>query len=84
VLYPNINSKAVVPVIIKNLLPIGFSGIAISGIIAVTMSSADSFLNTASVILTKNLGNSTKLKNVKFNTLLLGILAIMIARGSAV
>jgi Na+/proline symporter len=79
VLYPNINSKAVVPVIIKNLLPIGFSGIAISGIIAVTMSSADSFLNTASVILTKNLGNSTKLKNVKFNTLLLGIFAIMIA-----
>lgn len=79
VLYPNINSKSVVPVIIKNLLPIGFSGIAISGIIAVTMSSADSFLNTASVILTKNLGNSTKLKKVKLNTLLLGIFAIIIA-----
>lgn len=79
ILYPNINSKSIVPVIIKELLPIGFSGIAISGIIAVTMSSADSFLNTASTILTKNLGNSNKLKIVKLNTLALGIIAIIIA-----
>lgn len=79
VLYPNINSKSVVPVIINNLLPVGFSGLAISGIVAVTMSSADSFLNTASTILTKNLGNSRKLKIVKLNTLLLGVIAIIIA-----
>lgn len=79
ILYPNVNPKSVVPVMIKDLLPVGLRGIAISGMVAVTMSSADSFLNTASVILTKNLCNSTKLKSVKMNTLLLGILAILIA-----
>jgi len=51
VLYPHIPSQTALPYAIKMLLPIGAKGLAISGILAVIMSTADSYLNTAGLLL---------------------------------
>lgn len=49
VLLPEINSNAVFPSMINLLVPIGLKGIVISGVVAIIMSSADSFLLSSSV-----------------------------------
>lgn len=48
-LNPDIPSKDAFPYLINNLLPIGVRGLVVSGMLAVTMSTADSYLNVASV-----------------------------------
>lgn len=49
VLAPQLDSNMALPYVIQNALPIGLSGLAQAGIIAVVMSSADSYLNAASI-----------------------------------
>jgi SSS family solute:Na+ symporter len=51
VLYPNIESQQVVPHLIHNLLPIGVKGLAIAGLLAVNMSTIDSYLHAAGLAL---------------------------------
>ncbi|MFO7569801.1 MAG: sodium:solute symporter family protein [Smithellaceae bacterium] len=53
-LTPDISSNLALPAIIKVVLPIGLSGLVISGVISIVMSSADSFLNAASVALVQD------------------------------
>jgi Na+/proline symporter/signal transduction histidine kinase len=48
---PSISSKAVVPSLMQNYLPIGLKGLAITAFLAVIMSTADSSLNAATVLL---------------------------------
>lgn len=81
ILYPNINSNEIVPHIIKNLLPIGIKGIAISGMIAVIMSTIDSNLNTSGIILTHNIFHKVKneLLSMRINTGIIGLIALVIA-----
>jgi SSS family solute:Na+ symporter len=50
---PSINGKEVVPILMKDFLPIGFKGLAITAFLAVIMSSADSVLNAATVLITE-------------------------------
>lgn len=45
----NISSNLAMPTVIAKVLPIGLKGLACASIISVVMSSADSFLNAASV-----------------------------------
>ncbi|MBX9889825.1 MAG: sodium:solute symporter family protein [Amoebophilaceae bacterium] len=47
VLYPSIAAKWIVPHIVQTLLPVGLKGLAITGLLAVVMSSADSYIHVA-------------------------------------
>jgi solute:Na+ symporter, SSS family len=49
IMSPNLNPNLALPHALLNVLPIGLKGLAVAGMIAVIMSSADSFLNAASV-----------------------------------
>jgi SSS family solute:Na+ symporter len=73
--------------VIKESLPIGVKGMAIAGIISVVMSSADSYLNSASVTLIHDILPSLKIKVsakkelnlMRWATALLGVGAISFA-----
>lgn len=51
ILYPNIEAKQVIPHLIHNLLPKGVQGLAIAGVLAVGMSTIDSYLHVAGLTL---------------------------------
>jgi solute:Na+ symporter, SSS family len=53
-LNPGISSNLALPEVIKVVLPVGLSGLMISGVISIVMSSADSFLNASSVALVQD------------------------------
>lgn len=48
-LEPNLKPTLALPYVIQTVMPIGLKGLAIAGMIAVIMSSADAFLNAAAV-----------------------------------
>lgn len=86
VLFPEIDANLAMPTMIKEVLPIGLMGIVVAGVISIIMSSADSFLNGASVAavhdVIKPLMNTDDEKNfrlVKIINILVGILAIVFA-----
>lgn len=88
VIAPNHNSSNIFLYLVDNTMPIGFKGLAVSGIIAVIMSSADSFINTAAVcashdifkgVLGNRLSDKSELKIAKYVTLFSGLLACFIA-----
>jgi SSS family solute:Na+ symporter len=88
-LYPNIAvSYNLVPHIIQDLLPIWGKGFATAGLLAVIMSTADSYLHAAGLLLAHDILKPISDKiNIKLNelrvaqygTLLIGIAAIVIA-----
>jgi len=49
---PNLDPNLSMPFVITEVLPIGLKGLVIAGVISIVMSSADSFLNGASVAFT--------------------------------
>lgn len=70
------------------VLPIGMRGLAAAGLLAVIMSSADSYLNSAAVVLVRDiitpfrlmpLGEKTSLRLAQLITLIIGISAVFIA-----
>ncbi|MFQ6723389.1 MAG: sodium:solute symporter family transporter [Opitutales bacterium] len=74
--------------LITNCLPVGIFGIAIVGILAVLMSSADSVLNSGSIVLVndlilpfvkRDLSENTKLKLVRITSIFIGICALIFA-----
>ncbi|MBS0236000.1 MAG: sodium:solute symporter family protein [Proteobacteria bacterium] len=73
--------------LINVLMPIGIKGIVITGLIAVIMSTADSWLNTTSVICAHDIvkaiwpkiSQKTELAVARFATLLIGLFAIILA-----
>ncbi|WP_223245673.1 sodium:solute symporter family protein [Cardinium endosymbiont of Bemisia tabaci] len=88
VLYPSIKPNIVVPHIIQELLPAGIKGLAIAGLLAIIMSSADSYIHIAGVTLIhdvisplckKRLTTFNECYWVRYTTLLTGFLAIFIA-----
>jgi SSS family solute:Na+ symporter len=87
VLKQDLDPLLAMPYIIE-LLPIGFKGLAIAGLIAIIMSTADSILNTASIMLVndiilvltkRKLSDSTQLRLAQFSTFFIGIFAIVAA-----
>ena len=81
-------SGAALPYLISTILPVGMKGLAISGIIAVIMSSADSVLNAAGIALVhdvikpmrKNImGNEQELFWIRIITFCLGCMSVYIA-----
>lgn len=45
--YPGISASEALPHVVHKLLPVGVKGLAVIGLLAVIMSTADSFLNSA-------------------------------------
>jgi len=56
-LNPELNANLALPYVVETALPIGLRGLVVAGIIAVVMSSADSFLNSASVAFVNDIVN---------------------------
>lgn len=87
-LQPDLNPNLAVPYIVKTALPVGVVGIVIASIICVVMSSAESFLNAASVAFTndivkplakKPLSHQQELWVAKGMTLVSGLGAVIMA-----
>ena len=54
VLYPDANATSILPRMVLNVLPAGLSGLVMVAILAIIMSSADSFLNAISVSMVRD------------------------------
>jgi len=85
---PDLDPNLSMPFIIKEVLPVGLKGLVIVSIMSIVMSSADSFLNAASVSFTHDIlepvkrGTMTEkqiLISVRLITIFVGIIAVIIA-----
>ena len=85
---PTLESTLALPFVIKTVLPVGLKGLAIAGLIAVVMSSADSFLNAASIafihdivrpLRSKSRAPKRELRLTQITTFIVGISAIFFA-----
>ena len=89
VLFPHLHrADQALFTLITNCLPVGVFGIAVIGILAVLMSTADSFLNSGSIMLVNDvitpfikrpLSEATKLKMARIASLFIGLAAIIFA-----
>jgi SSS family solute:Na+ symporter len=88
VLAPNIDSNTAFFYIIDVGLPVGLKGIAISGLLAVVMSTADSYLNVASITIVRDilkpclpnkLSDAQELGLMRFATAFFGVFAVVMA-----
>ena len=95
-LHPEIKPGNFTPFLIKEVFSQGMQGILVCGVLAVMMSTADSFLNTAGIIAVRDIIRplsatfSTKhsffvceVRLMQLLTLVIGVLAIMTAQKSA-
>ncbi len=84
---PNINSDNLIPYMMDNYMYSGIRGIFIIGIMAMCMSTADSYINSSSVLLVHDICKSGGIKLtrkkelllVRISSLLLGIFALIIS-----
>tara|TARA_A100000171_G_C2136053_1_gene150342 strand:+ start:1406 stop:4078 length:2673 start_codon:yes stop_codon:yes gene_type:complete len=87
VLIPETDASLAMPALINQILPTGLKGIAMIGMVAVIMSTCDSYLNAASVSLVHDtikplaphLSHRSELALAKIITFILGIFSIIIA-----
>ncbi|MFP2769398.1 sodium:solute symporter family protein [Oceanisphaera sp. KMM 10153] len=88
ILYPDISPDLAMPELIRTALPLGITGLVLASLLAVVMSTADSYLNSASVIFVKDIyqsfinpdvGEKKKLWIERLVNLLIGIGAIVFA-----
>lgn len=88
VLNPSIGGNSVFPYLINTYLPAGIKGIVITGLVAVMMSTADSYLNAAGILLShdlievikgKPMPDAKKLKLARYSTFVISILATGVA-----
>ena len=85
---PEINANLAIFHVVDTVLPIGLRGLVMGAILAVVMSSADSYMNAASVAIThdvikpvlkKQISPKEQLKVVRFITIIIGLLAVVFA-----
>jgi SSS family solute:Na+ symporter len=87
VLFPDIASEQAFPMVIKEILPIGVSGLVIAALLAAMMSSADTCLITTSTICTADiykrifpkLNEKKTLMVARVAVILIGVLALVVA-----
>ena len=91
VLYPEIEAKAAFPYLVKTVVPTGVRGCMVVGMLAIIMSTADSFLNAAGIALTHDVlkpfcdKRGIKLEELtwaRYLTALIGCAAISLALAS--
>ncbi len=87
-LYPSIDANLALPHLIDNILPVGVRGLLIAGLVAVIMSTTDSFLNVGAITIVRDiikpikkntLDDKQELYLMKITTLLVGIFGIITA-----
>lgn len=85
---PGSDPNTAFPHLVNTILPEGLRGLAIAGLLSVVMSTADSYLNAAAIcvvhdtvkpLLKTKMADKTELRLAKLVTLLLGILASVVA-----
>ncbi len=85
---PELDPNLALPYVIREVLPVGVKGIVIAGVISIIMSSADSFLNAASIALTQDIvkpfvkdriSPRQELLLARVTTLAVGCLAVIFA-----
>jgi solute:Na+ symporter, SSS family len=85
---PELDPNQALPYVIREVLPVGVKGVVIAGIISIVMSSADSFLNAASIAFTHDIVKPLKrqpmsaageLRLARWVTLVVGLLAVVFA-----
>jgi len=81
VLFPDIASEQAFPTVIKEVLPIGVSGLVIAALLAAMMSSADTCLITTSTIFTVDIYKRIFPKMSERKTLLVAKLAVLVIGG---
>ncbi|MDR2417331.1 MAG: sodium:solute symporter family protein, partial [Holosporales bacterium] len=87
IMNPDISPYSAMPHVIQTLVPIGLKGLMIAGLLAVIMSSADSYLNVSGIIAVGDLvraycGNLTERQMIRYSqyaTLIFGVLALFVA-----
>lgn len=88
VLNPELNPNLALPYVVKTALPAGVGGIVIAAMISIIMSSADSFLNSASVSIANDiivplkktdLNDSALLNIAKIANIAVGVFAVVFA-----
>jgi len=77
-LFPDIASEQAFPMVIKEVLPIGVSGLVIAALLAAMMSSADTCLITTSTIFTVDIYKRVFPKMSERKTLLVAKLAVLV------
>lgn len=90
VAFPDIQSGLALPTVLNNMLPTFVKGLAVAGVLAVVMSTADSFLNSGAILfvhdvmkpLLKNRAFK-ELRWAKIATLLMGCAAMYMAMNAA-
>ncbi|HXV27928.1 MAG TPA: sodium:solute symporter family protein [bacterium] len=85
---PDMNPNLALPSVVLQVLPIGIKGFVIAGMISIVMSSADSFLNSASIAFVHDLvkplrrvplSEKTELSLAKWTTVVVGVASIIFA-----
>lgn len=85
---PDLDPNLSMPFVITEVLPIGLKGLVIAGVISIVMSSADSFLNGASVAFThdvvkplrsKEMSEKQELLLIRIFNIFVGIMAVIVA-----
>lgn len=85
---PGYDANLAFPHLVNTILPIGLKGLAIAGLLSVVMSTADSYLNAASICLVhdtikplcrRELSDKTELRLTQITTFILGSAASVIA-----
>lgn len=88
IMHPDLNPLFAMPDLINSILPAGLKGIAICGILAIVMSTADSVINVWSVLIVhdvinplykREISDKTQLKLARFFTLIIGVWGCLIA-----
>jgi Na+/proline symporter len=87
IIFPAIDSNVALPYLIKQILPPVLKGIAMSGLLATLMSTADTALHVLSVSVCedlilpfkKNLNESQKIKMVRLISVLMALFALSVA-----
>lgn len=55
ILYPNIEPDQAIPTAVKNILPIGVTGLVVAALLAVIQSTASSYLNSTAVVFVRDI-----------------------------
>ena len=55
VLFPNVSPDQAFPTVVKELLPVGITGLVVAALLAVVMSTASSYLNATAVVFVKDI-----------------------------
>lgn len=85
---PDLDPNLAFPYLVNEVMPIGIKGMAIAGMLAVTMSTADSFLNTGSIMFVhdvfaplskKKYSGQVELKLARIVSVIMGIIGILSA-----